>query len=146
VTRETVEYLARALDATVAVAQTFPADGYDFWPTPESMTVGEQIDHMADCVQEFFTPMAGKIGRPLPAIESADTPANRLASVAAWANEVLCQMPEETWTELFRYPDGYEMTPLRAVLTAIEHDAHHRGQLIVALRLLGIEPPKRWAD
>ena len=144
--KDAVEYLSKALGATVEVARAFPADKYDFWPAPQSMTVGEQIGHLAMCLDYFIGPVGEMLQERAPADDPALDPMQRLERAALRMTETLARVPAEDWNRSLAYPDGYEMTPERAVLVALEHDSHHRGQLIVALRLLDIEPPKRWKD
>lgn len=138
------EYLERALEATVEVACAFPADKYDFWPTPQSMTVGEQITHLADTLDYIIRPIAARIAFELDPDDVADGPVSRLERMTTLVGEVLARLSEDNWEQVVEYPDGFAMTPQRAALVMLEHDAHHRGQLIVALRLLGIDPPRRW--
>jgi len=140
------DYLVKALDATLDVARAFPLDKYDFWPTPESMTIGEQITHLADTLDYVIKPIADRTGLRPPLEEIADGPISQLERMTAHVGQVLAQLNGDDWTRIVEYPDGFAMTPERAALVMLEHDAHHRGQLIVALRLLGIGPPKRWKE
>lgn len=144
--REAVEYLAKALGATVEIARAFPADKYDFWAAPQSMPVGEQIGHLAINNEYFIAPVAEMLRDTPPPDNSALDPIVRLERSVSRMTDVLIRVPDDAWNRPLVYPDGYQMTPSRVVLTALEHDAHHRGQLVVALRLLEIDPPKRWRD
>jgi uncharacterized damage-inducible protein DinB len=140
------EYLEKALDATVEVARAFPADKYDFWPAPKSMAVGEQIEHLADNLKYMIEPIAAQAAIARAPEAPADDPLSRLERVTARIGEVLAHLPEDAWQQTMSYPGDFTMTPARAALVMLEHDAHHRGQLIVALRLLGIDPPRRWKE
>jgi len=110
------------------------------------MSVGEQIEHIAFNVEYMVEPIAMHVGIPRAADTTAAELLSRLAANAVRAGEVLSQLSPDQWQQATPYPAGFTMTPLRAALVLLEHDAHHRGQLIVALRLLGIDPPKRWKE
>jgi hypothetical protein len=141
-----VEYLETALHATLEVAGAFPADKYDFWPAPKMMAVGEQIEHLAENLECVIRPIAAMIGISSVSHEHDDTPLPRLEQITTHVADVLAHLPEDAWQQEVSYPGDFVMTPHRAALVMLEHDAHHRGQLIVALRLLGIEPPRRWKE
>jgi hypothetical protein len=141
-----VEYLEAALHATLEVAGAFPADKYDFWPAPKMMAVGEQIEHLAEDLEYVIGPIAVMIGIGGVSHEHDDAPLPRLEHLTAHVLEALAHLPTDAWQQPVSYPGDLVMTPHRAALVMLEHDAHHRGQLIVALRLLGIEPPRRWKE
>ena len=141
-----VEYMETALHATLEVAGAFPADKYDFWPAPKMMAVGEQIEHLAENLEYVIGPIAAMVGITGLPYEHADGPLSRLEHLTTHVGKVLAHLPQDAWQQDVSYPGDFVMTPHRAALVMLEHDAHHRGQLIVALRLLGIEPPKRWKE
>jgi hypothetical protein len=135
--------LEKALGTTLEVARAFPADKFDFWPAPNMMTVAEQIDHLAHNLEYVIGPIGESLGKPI-IISSATNPQARLEHAIRHVRDVIGAVPEADWMRTVAYPDGFSMSILRAALTMLEHDAHHRGQLIVALRILGVDPPKRW--
>src|SRR3972149_10991553 len=138
-----VDYLETALHATLEVVGAFPADKYDFWPAPGMMAVGEQIEHLAENLEAVIGPIASLAGLTRVSDDHAAGPLSRLEQLTTHVGEVLAHLPDDAWQQEVSYPGDFVMTPHRAALVMLEHDAHHRGQLIVALRLLGIEPPRR---
>jgi uncharacterized damage-inducible protein DinB len=135
--------LEKALTATLEVAQAFPDDKLDFWPAPNVRTVSEQVNHLAHNLEYVVEPIAENLDlSPVPATPSE--PLARLERAVQRVREVVGSVPEDSWTRTIDYPDGFSMSVLQGALAILEHDAHHRGQLIVALRLLEIEPPQRW--
>lgn len=137
------EHLERALRATVEVARAFPADKLDFWPAANTMTVGEQIEHVALNLDYAIAPIATTLAIP-DAVCPVDGPVAHLTVAVQRVNEILSQIVDDDWAREISLPDGFRMTVMQSALVMLEHDAHHRGQLIVDLRLLGINPPKRW--
>ncbi len=135
--------LEQALGATLEVAAAFPDDKLDFWPSPNMKTVAEQIEHLAHNLEYVIEPIARLYDHSAETSQSGE-PVPRLKRAVARVNAVLAAVPEDDWQREASYPDGFTMTILKAALVMLEHDAHHRGQLIVGLRILGIEPPNRW--
>jgi len=137
------ETLEQALGATLEVAGAFPDDKLDFWPSPNMKTVTEQIEHLAHNLEYVIEPVARLFDHSAEVSQSSE-PIPRLKRAVACVNAVMGAVPDSDWLREVRYPDDLTLTVLKAALVMLEHDAHHRGQLIVALRILDIEPPKRW--
>lgn len=139
------ETLEGALGSTLEIARAFPDDKLDFWPAPNMMTVAEQIEHLAHNLEYVIEPVARLYDLP----DASGQPGElvpRLSRAIARVNAVLAAVPDDNWMREVSYPDDFTMSILRAALVMLEHDAHHRGQLIVALRILDIDPPKRWQN
>jgi uncharacterized damage-inducible protein DinB len=133
---------------TSAVAEKMPAEFYGFKATPEEMSFGEQMIHIAASLFERFSQLAGEKS---PHPESPKTFDKALA--IQWLNEsfdytlkILPALTDDRLTKTkFRVnfdgrpsPDinGREM-----VRNIFVHVAHHRAQCEVYLRLKGITPP-----
>jgi len=139
------ETLERALGATLDIVHAFPEDKLDFWPAPNMMTVGEQIEHLAHNLEHVLEPVGVLLNQAAgPPVPSGPIP--RLERAVHRVNEVMTAIPDGDWLRVADYPGGFSMSILRAALVMLEHDAHHRGQLIVALRMLDIDPPRRWKN
>jgi len=139
------EMLERALGATLEIVRAFPEDKLDFWPAPNMMTVGEQIEHLAHNLEYVVEPVAVLLNQTAGAPAPSE-PIPRLERAVRRVNEVMAAVPERDWLRETDFPGDFSMSILRAALVMLEHDAHHRGQLIVALRMLEIDPPKRWKN
>ncbi|THF86558.1 damage-inducible protein DinB [Deinococcus sp. KSM4-11] len=69
--------------------------------------------------------------------------------LAAWDEQVrriqtgLPGVPPDAFGQMLRLPWG-EMLTFTAVIGAIDNEIHHRGQGMVYLRELGVEPPAFW--
>jgi uncharacterized damage-inducible protein DinB len=137
------ETLERALGSTLEIVRAFPNDKLDFWPAPNMMTVTEQIEHLAHNLEYVVEPVAALYDHSSEASQSSD-PVPRLERAVTRVNAVMAAVPEDDWLREVGFPGDFKMNILQAALVTLEHDAHHRGQLIVALRILDIDPPKRW--
>jgi uncharacterized damage-inducible protein DinB len=134
---------------TLDVANAMPAELYDFKPSPEEMTFGEQMIHIAGANVFRFDQMTGI--KPPFAFDPAKPPASDKANVLKLLEQsfdyVIEVLPKITPEQLDRTwhipswkgrndPDGRAM-----ILNMFVHTAHHRAQCEVYLRAKGIKPP-----
>jgi len=142
---EIVNVMDRAFSATLEIARAVPDESLEFWPAPDTMTVREHLEHMAYCLEELSAPVASAVGLAAPE-SGSDAPCERLSRSVTRVLEIFRAVDTKGWDSPVVMPGDHTMSIRRVALTLIEHDAHHRGQLVVMLRLMGIDPPKRWSD
>jgi len=142
---EIVDVMERAFSATLEVARAVPDESLEFWPAPDTMTVREHLEHMSYCLEKLSAPVAAAVGMASPG-GATDEPRERLQRSIAQVIEIFRAVDAVGWDSPVVMPGDHTMSIRRVGLTLIEHDAHHRGQLIVMLRLMGADPPKRWSD
>lgn len=118
---------------TLAVAEQMPADKYSFRPTPEQMTFGEQLLHISEQNRLILRETQGLGPSERKPVEAAKT--NVLAhlkeTTALGVKLLQERMPPST-------ADVAGL--LNGLMLALDHTTHHRGQVIVYLRLNGITP------
>jgi uncharacterized damage-inducible protein DinB len=144
---------------TIAIARDIPEDKYGFKPTPEYRSVAQLLTHIA---------VASRFQYQLHAVEKRtsydglDFPSLMKQVVVAEAESRtkaqlidLLQQEGEKWAgwiegvadeflgQRFNMPEG--ATPafksrLEMILSVKEHEMHHRGQLMLVERLIGIVP------
>jgi uncharacterized damage-inducible protein DinB len=135
---------------TLDVANAMPADLYSFKPSPEEMTFGEQMIHIAGANVFRFNQITG-IKPPFP-LDPAKPPASDKQNVLKLLDQsfdyVIDVLPKITPAQLQRTwhipswkgrndPDGRAM-----IVNMFVHTAHHRAQCEVYLRAKGIKPPE----
>jgi uncharacterized damage-inducible protein DinB len=115
---------------TRAIAEQMSAADYQFRPSPEQMTFGEQLLHIAEQDVSIFREMGAQIefARPSPV---KDEVLRTLEKVKDDGLKLLARLAAD--------PDG-SLDTLNGLLLALDHTTHHRGQLVVYLRLKGIVP------
>jgi uncharacterized damage-inducible protein DinB len=138
-----VDQLERSLEATRRIAEAFPSEKYDYTPSAGCMAVGEMIEHVATNFDWVIGPIAALLG-----INTAGNIPNTPVEHLGWSSrrflDVLTQVPNDRWEDIVKYPDGFEMRIASAALVSLEHDVHHRGQLITYSHMLRLHLPKRW--
>jgi uncharacterized damage-inducible protein DinB len=144
---------------TINIAQEIPEEKYGFRATPESRSVAETLVHIAVAsrVQEqihliercntlvgfdFFGLMGKLIGEektPRTKQQILDL----LRSEGEKYAKALEGLSEEFLAERVTYPEGM-VPPVKSrfemLIAPKEHEMHHRGQLMLIERMLGIVP------
>lgn len=131
-------------DFTLAVAEKMPAKDYDFNATPEEMTFGRMMVHLANAIAFRFEQISGekaqiKTGPPYGKPEVM----RFVRDSFNYAIRVIPKIPEDRLAASYvvSWEGRNEATGRQIALAMFAHTAHHRGQLEVYLRLKGIEPP-----
>jgi len=141
---------------TIRVAEDIPEDKYDFVAAPEARSVGRMLTHVAISTRiweevhkkglttlvdfDFFGMMDrfnAEEAKPRTKTEIVDLLRTEGEQFAAWLETLTPEVLAETVTE----PDGKTAkTRFERLLSAKEHEMHHRAQLMLIERQLGIVP------
>jgi len=126
---------------TVGIWSAFPDTAMEFRPSPRSRSVIEQFEHQVQSEGRWMTGMLGvDTGDPNPAQKAKQGYIEKYRSDATRRLEILRMKPDEWWRETANF---FDVVRSRSwIMTRrITHSAHHRAQLIVYLRLLGLPVP-----
>jgi uncharacterized damage-inducible protein DinB len=144
---------------TLAIAQDIPEDKYSFRPAPDTRSVGELLSHIALSfnfqyqihAKERRTNLAGFDFPALMQRLSAEekTPRSKEQTIELlrakgeiWAGW-LEGLDDSFLAEAVQMPAGANppsRTRFDMILSVKEHEMHHRGQLMLIERILGIVP------
>ena len=151
-----IVFLRTVRKNTVLIAEDIPESGYGYRPTPESRSVAETLVHIAmlgrsahllheedrrPSLENFdFGQLASRSQaeekRPRSKNEIIELLRTEGERAAAW----LEGLPEDRFSEQVRQRGGVSKSRFEMLLGTKEHEMHHRGQLMVIERLLGIVP------
>jgi uncharacterized damage-inducible protein DinB len=145
---------------TIKIAEEIPEDKYDFRPTPESRSVAQTLVHVAVSVRiqqgvhfngeplatlvglDFF----GLMGAIIAEEQKPRTKAEIIELLKTEGEKYATQLEgctEELLGQSVQYPEGM-MPPTKSrfemVMAPKEHEMHHRGQLMLVERMLGVTP------
>ena len=126
---------------SVTIWSAFPDESMDFRPASKSRTVLEQIEHQIKSEGGWMVKMLGvDAGDFNPTQRTKQACIEKYQADAASRLEILRGKPEGWWRETAAFFDVYRS---RAWIFTrrLNHSTHHRGQLIVYLRLLGVSVP-----
>jgi uncharacterized damage-inducible protein DinB len=154
--------LARAFrtvrENTIKIAEEIPEDKYGFRPADGTRTVAETLAHLATATgwpQALHGPRLNAVNFELfmGEMQKAGATAAKLTTKAAILDALrtegdkfaafLESVPDEALAERVSYPAGMQppdKSRFEMLMSAKEHEMHHRGQLMVVERMLGITP------
>ena len=121
--------------------RAFPETAMDYRPHPKSRSVIEQMEHQVQSEGRWMKTMLDlDTGDPNPAERSKQGFIAKYEADARRRLEILRGQPDEWWRQTTSF---FDVARSRAwVMTRrITHSTHHRGQLIVYLRLLDVPQP-----
>jgi len=130
-------------DYTLEFAHSMPEDFYGYTPTKVEMTYREQLKHIAGNMLWLCSSLLeGKptVLDPSSAGDSKKEIISMLEKTFAYANESIAGLTEKDLDETVDFFAG-KMTRRRIMFLLTDHVTHHRGQLVVYLRLKNVEPP-----
>lgn len=140
---ECQQKLKNSAEYTLEVAEAMPEEKYNFKPVPEEMSFKEQLLHITGNLNWLTSDYLG--GKKLEKdLKKKDyTKAEVLAIVKegyGLAAQALANFKPEQLEESVNFFAG-PMTK-RQILTLLnDHQTHHRGQVLVYLRLNSVKPP-----
>ena len=136
---------------TIAVAKAMPSESYNFRPSPEEMSFGHVIAHIA-AANAGACALASGLQRPAAPGDLAtrlrdehsdvdrETALAYLTTVFDFCNKAVDSMTPAKLDAVVG-PEGRKMTGFEWLWAYFTHTAHHRGQVEVYLRVKGIKPP-----
>ena len=133
---------------SLAVLGAMPAEHFDLKPTPSQRSFFEQISHYANGNVNYFKTFELPISQPtVPDHETPQALRSYLAASYDYVADVLAAMTEDDFNrrdlDFGRVGPKTLHTAQDLFMRAYMHSAHHRGSVVVYLRLAGVEPP-RW--
>jgi hypothetical protein len=142
--KELVAAWERAAADIVDVAEAMPEERYDFKPTPEVRTFGEQLVHVAGIVQRFIDTAKGtksESDHPHTSMKKAEV-VGLLKQTFQTGQGMIASLSDTQLVEQVKFPFGDRMvTRYGFWMGSLYPVADHYGQLVIYLRLNGIVPP-----
>ena len=147
--KDYLERLENSRKYLILVAETMPEGKYDFRASPESMTFAENLLHIGYAIDWHSQSLLG--GR-----ESRDWKTDTIFKVTNKSKEEMISIIDKTIDETIKlikqfdttqFDDeldyfGLNRTKRQIFLLLADHVTHHRGQMLVYLRLNGLVPPR----
>jgi uncharacterized damage-inducible protein DinB len=141
---------------TIQIAEDIPEKEYDYRPTPESRSVAETLVHIAVLSRPDYRlhgedrPSSlegfnfGELMERSASEEKKARSKNEILKLLAVEGEKWCDwvqsLSEARLSEEVRQPGGASKNRFEMLLGTKEHEMHHRAQLTVIERLLGVVP------
>jgi len=147
--KDFLERLENSRNYLILVAETMPADKYHFKASPESLSFAENLMHIGYAVDWHSQSLLG--GRA-----SRDWNTDTVFKVANKSKEEMIARIDKTFDESIAMIRQFDPTQLndelnyfglnrskrQIFLLLADHITHHRGQMLVYMRLNGLVPPR----
>lgn len=137
--------LQSAREYTLQVAEAMPAQDYSFKPDADVMTFGEQLLHLSQnlgWLSSYY--LNNKEQNPVSKsdikLQEKDSILSVVNKTYDYALEAMKNFPSDRLNDRVTFFAG-PMSKLQIINLMNDHQTHHRGQLIVYLRMKGIRPP-----
>ena len=131
------DWLKQRLDAskayTVAVLEAMPEDDYSFKPNDDQRTFAAQAYHIVYSIDYFHRAISnGGNAQWAPGDENSKSK----KELIEWANAKF----DEINKFILEQESNDALTA--GVVSYLDHNSHHRGQIVTYLRMKGIAPPQ----
>ncbi len=132
------KHLQTSQEFTLKVADAMPADQYSFKLTPEQMSFGEQMTHIASALGYYASNFrTEKSPMSKPASTSKADVISFLKATFESVNAEVAKLTDEQLAKTYKGKSGYDL-----VLGMLDHTTNHRASAEMYLRAKGIVPPK----
>jgi len=147
--KEYLERLENSRKYLILVAENMPEDKYGFKATPESKSFAENLMHIGWAMDWHSQSLLGDR-------EARDWETDTELKVATKSKEEMIATIDSTFDETIKLITHFDVAKLddeldylglnrtkrQILLLLADHITHHRGQMIVYLRLNGLVPPR----
>lgn len=136
--------LERQAKNMVAAVEEMPAEKYNFRPTPEQMTFGHMVVHMAGSNNFLCSSISGT---PAPAddkLAETDAKEKLVAALKAsfdYCTQALAKMDDSNLGEQVPFFGGRKVSRALAMIVLTDDFYDHYGMAAMYLRLNGLLPP-----
>ncbi|MDX1940008.1 MAG: DinB family protein [Saprospiraceae bacterium] len=141
---ESQQKLKNATAYTLEIAELMPEEYYDFKPVAEEMSFKEQLLHIIGNANWLISSYLGGKALTQDLKKKDYTKAEVIAIMKEGfgnAAETLANLKSEQLEEPVKFFAG-DMNKRQIMTLLNDHHTHHRGQIIVYLRLKGVKPPQ----
>lgn len=141
---------------TIQIAEEIPEEKYSFQPAPGTRTVAQTLAHITTLARfnrelgkrhslegfdfrKFMAELFAEEAKPRTKAELLQLLRETGEDFAKWAET----LPEDFLAQVFTFPAGAQppsRTRFDMIMSVKEHEMHHRGQLMLMERMLGITP------
>jgi uncharacterized damage-inducible protein DinB len=135
----------RAKEYSLKVAELMPENKYTFKATPEVMSFAELSMHSVSSAFFFSSKVIGEespVKRPKAEGKSKAEIIDMLKKAFAYGEKAIANLSDEEAHKKIHVFGDLHLLKSQVVLLMRDHITHHRGQMVVYLRLNGIKPPQ----
>ncbi|CAN5640312.1 hypothetical protein BH10BAC3_BH10BAC3_10550 [soil metagenome] len=140
-----ISKLQNSKEYTLKVAKLMPEEKYGFKPVPDEMSFGEQLLHISAnlnwLTSSYITNIKGPVTKAATQVQKKEEVIQVLSKTYDFAISALKSFEASHLADTVSF-FACPKTKLQIINLISDHQTHHRAQLLVYLRLNGIEPPE----
>ncbi len=138
-------------EGTEMVLQSIKPEWFDIKPLPEMMSFGEQINHISAVEAEILDETATalkfeKIPFDYEPSKNLETSLSQWRRIHNLGDDFVSRLDDGKLDFRFLTVSHSHISVTAMINTVIEHEIHHRGEIIAYFRMIKSPPPKRWKD
>lgn len=144
-----LERLENSKKYLILVAETMPEENYDFKASPESLTFAENLLHIGYAMdwhsQSLLLGREARVWQTDTVFKVANKSKEQMiALISKSFNETINSLKHFDTSQFDDELDyfGLTRTKRQIFLLLADHITHHRGQMLVYMRLNGLVPPR----
>lgn len=137
---------------SLTVFEGIPEEMAGFAPRPNLMTCREHLHHLSFVERHILKLIANETDLDLtvPETDPAESIAAEIENLkTTWrlTARLLSLLPEDDLDKTIEISEDKKTSDIRRLLhVMVEHQVHHRGELVVYFRMANHDPPRRWND
>jgi uncharacterized damage-inducible protein DinB len=141
-----VDYWDKVRGRTLRVVDCIPADRIEWTWQPGKFTLGDTVRHLAAIERYMYAENAARRPSRYPGhgrelAEGLEAVRAYLERCHAETRDILGALTDADLQEKCVTPGGASLSVGKWLRLMVEHEIHHRGQLYMALGLLGVPTP-----
>jgi len=147
--KDYLERLENSRKYLMLVAETMPEDNYDYKASPASLTFAENLMHIGYAIDWHSQSLLGERESRVWKTDTIFKTANKskeemIATIDKTFDASIKLIKQFKTTQLDDELDyfGLNRTKRQIFLLLADHITHHRGQMLVYMRLNGLVPPR----
>jgi uncharacterized damage-inducible protein DinB len=138
-------------EGTEMIIRGIKSEWFNTKPFDEAMTFGEQIDHISSVEADILDETASAlefdtIPFDFKPSENLDNAISQWKRIHKLGDDFISRLSDEDLSFRFMTVSHVHMSVHQMINAVLEHEIHHRGELIAYFRIMKVEPPKRWQD
>lgn len=137
---------------SLKIYRGIPENNDGFSPENGLMTCREQLQHLSLVERHILRKIIDALNLQLeiPETDSTDsitTAIDTLMQTWQLTGNLLSKMQDDDLDKTMKLEEENVLVDVRHLLhVLVEHQVHHRGEIVMYIRAMGVVPPKRWDD
>jgi len=127
--------------ALLHLLDQIPSEQAGFRAWEDGMSFHALADHLAGSSERLGALVGGAAPGPVQASPDFDSARERLRTGAARTQDLLSSLTPEQLARPIQAFGGREMPVSALADFVIQHEAHHKGQVWLMARMIGVQPP-----